>query len=279
MSALKSVPPESIEKTGVAEAIEASESILNPSDLVGSVGIHLLIVAAVFAFGSGDESGPMFDPDDVMEVKMIELPKSPTRMPQRATKAPPPPPPGKTQAKAPPPPPTASDMKLETPEAEPLQGDETQDPQTDARQDLLRRLQRQRALQNLEAPDGREDRAQSDPDGTLAPEDVFAGSASGVAMDPELARYTAQLRKLILPHWAPLPRLIQENPDLSAVVEVPVKTGTLRGRGRVVESSGNDSFDQSCARAIDKAGQLPPPPERFQRLTGVWIRFRASDAL
>ncbi len=265
-------------RTGVAEAIEASESILHPTDLVGSVGIHLLLVVGGFLFSNTSDDGPLFDPDEVMEVKMIELPKSPTRLPQRATKAPPPPPPGEVQAKTPPPPPTASDMKLETPDAEPDKGAEEPDTR-DTRRDLLRELQRRKALENLDAPDGRVDRAASDPEGTLEPEDVFAGSASGVAMDPELARYTAKLRKLILPHWAPLPRLVQENPDLSAVVEVPVKTGVLRGRARVAESSGNDSFDQSCARAIEKAGQLPAPPERFQRLTGVWIRFRASDAL
>lgn len=243
---------------------------------MGSIAIHTLIVSLVWLFGSPSDSAPLFDPDEVMEVRMIELPKSPTPMPQKATRAPPPPPAGERKAAEPPPPVTASDMKFETPDATPTEGEQDQ---TDARADLLRQLKRKQLLEDLNAAEGRVDRAASDPDGTLEPEDVFAGATGGVAMDPELARYTAQLRKLILPHWAPLPRLIQDNPDLTAVVEVKVQNGTLRGSGRIVEPSSDDSFDRSCALAIEKAGTLPPPPERFQKLTGVWIRFRATDAL
>lgn len=246
---------------------------LHGRDFVLSLGVHgLLVLMLVLSRSCGDPEDPLFDPDEVMQVQMVALPKAAGRLPDRASRAPRPAE-GAREA-----PPKTSDMVFKTPEATPDKGQERAPPDT-RREDLLARM-REQAHQDPTAPLGDADRMATDPDSTLSPEEAFGGSGGGLPMDPELARYVADVRKLVLPNWAPLPRIVQENPDIFTVVEIRIEDdGTIRSP-RVVRPSGNASFDESCVRALQKTGRLPLPPARFEALArkGVWIHFPASDA-
>ncbi len=238
-----------------------------------SLVVHLALAGLLMASKTcNPDPGAFFDPDEVMEVSMVALPRSAGRLPDRATRAPPP-------AQGPQDP---NQMRFEDPEQ---QVEEEQTPvrdNTDSRRDLLASLRRQQLVDNLaDAPLGEQNRSATDPDSTLSMEEAF-GSGTGTAMDPEAARYLMELRQNLLPLWNPLPRIIEDNPGIFTVVDVFLDdSGSVRKSG-VYQSSGSDSFDQACVRAVVKASRLPLPPDRFRFETpkGVQIRvtFRASDA-
>jgi TonB family protein len=79
-----------------------------------------------------------------------------------------------------------------------------------------------------------------------------------------------------------LPLIIQQNPDLVAVVDVWLSEAGRYRSADVLQGSGNDSFDRSCLHAVAKAGSFPVPPDKFRIETrkGLQIRvtFQASDA-
>ncbi len=217
-----------------------------------------------------------------MDVMMVPLPKATGRLPDRASRAPRP-----AQGADTPAPPKQSDpdqMRFEDPEKEKSQGDPQPQDRSDERRDLLRDLKRQQALDALrDAPIGDADRMATDPDSTLTVEEAFGlGGGIGGPVDPLAARYLLELRQTLLPHWNPLPRVIEENPSAFTVVDIWI-TDTGRYKSADVKvGSGNDSFDRSCLTAVAKAGSLPLPPDKFrvESRKGIQIRvtFRASDA-
>jgi TonB family protein len=258
----------------IGALLAAGRAGLHGLDFGVSLALHALVATLLVAArgcGGGDE--PLFDADEVMMVQMVSLPKARGRLPDRATRAPSPAA-GAPDAVAPPAP---SDMAFHDPAAEPNRGSD----QADRRRDLLESLRRQQATgASSEAPLGDVDRAATDPDGALTDEYLFGGTGSGIPADPDLARYNMELRQAVIPQWTPLPRIIQENPGAWAVVEVTLLSDGRVDEASIARSSGIGSFDESCLRAVHRAGRLPVPPSKFPALArdGILLMLTASDA-
>lgn len=217
-----------------------------------------------------------------MDVMMVPLPKAAGRLPDRASRAARP-----AQGADTPAPPQQVDpdqLRFEDPTKEKSKGEPQPKDHSDARQDLLNNMKRQQLIDQLaDAPIGDADRLATDPDSTLTVEEAFGlGGGFGGPVDPDAARYLLELRASLLPHWNPLPLIIEQNPDIYTVLDVWISDTGRYKSADVKIGSGNDSFDRSCLTAVAKAGTLPVPPDKFRVETrkGIQIRvtFRASDA-
>ena len=252
------------------------EATFRPTWEIGaSIGVHLLVVGLLALGQLMEPEAPLFDPNDVMTVQAVALPKANTRMPDRPTRAPPPPKGDTAKAKAPPPPPTASDMALRKKDAKKKKG--VADRSAD-RSELLNRLKRESLLKDTTAALGTKDRVQTAKDG-VDPKDAVIGPIGAGRMDPELARYVSQCRDRILPNWKPLPAILAAHPEYKVVVSVSVgQTGQL-GSPTVVKSSSDASFDRSAISAVVRTGRLPPPPAKYaaSAAKGVMITLSAAD--
>lgn len=252
---------------------------LRPVDLGVSVGMHVfLLVLLVSTKACVHEPKPLFDPDEVMEVKMVALPKASGRNPDRATRAPDPVQ-GAPDAMETPAPPDA--MKLQDPQAEKSKGDKVPD-QTANRDKLLDSLKREALVRsmNANAPIGDVNRNASDPDSMISEEDIYGEGGPGIPVDPEIARWVSQVKRAVTANWVTLPSYRADTPNLVTRVKI-----TLDEQGRVVEarvhkSSGNTAYDDSCVRAIQKTASLPLPPKKLGYSLPVRfpIDFGASDA-
>jgi TonB family protein len=225
-------------------------------------------------FWSSDEH--LFDTKDVMMVQAVALPKSNKRMPDRPTRTPDPPKGEVTKTKAPPPPKTASDMALETKKkVAKKQGAANR---TNARDDLLNKIRREKLLKDASAAVGKTDRVQTDKDG-VKPDEAIIGPSGAGRMDPELARYVAQCRAAIFSNWKPLPAIIAAHPEYKVQLLVTVSASGAIGKPKVSKGSGDTSFDASAISAVSRTVNLPPPPTRYAKSAadGVMITLSAAD--
>lgn len=217
---------------------------------------------------------PLIDPNKVMMVSAVALPKQVTRLPQKAMHTPEAAPGAADDAA--PIPPTASDMTLhdeKAPEKSGRKVDRTAD-----REALLRQARKDALLKDLATPTGPEDHARTDPHGVDPSEAVFGAGGPGVN-DPVLARYQESCRAAIYPNWTPLPSTVASHPEFEVWVEVEVKADGSIGTPRVVRGTGDTSFDRSALMAVAKTGRLPPPPEKWRAsaATGIYIILYARD--
>ena len=109
------------------------------------------------------------------------------------------------------------------------------------------------------------------PEAAQIPNEKSGGVASGtttgsrVALgDPELILYKEKIKKKILDEWI-LPLKFQD-PSLGLICTLDV---FINDRGELIETrwvqkSGNEVFDLSALRAVQKAAPLEPPPERLK---------------
>lgn len=243
-----------------------------------SAAMHVLVFATVMVVRcQGEPSPPPFKPQEVMMVEMSGLPRQETPMPQKAERAPPPAA-GAPEAPAPiePPPTRQSDMVLKTPDAPKQKGN----PEEDAkREQLIAEMRRRALIENLDAPIGTEDRMATDPNSTLSPEEAF-GSSAGTPTDPAVARWSAQVQKLVRANWHPLLSICQQTPSLSVTVKVPLNAaGAMTGEPEIDKSSGNGSIDESARRAVQQTGNLPAPPENCAACLNAGLRFNCKDVL
>jgi len=242
-----------------------------------SAGVHILLIVATIAIGSlKADHAPMIDPNDVMMVHAVALPKQTKRVPDKPMRTPDPPQ-GETQATKPPPPPTASEMALEKPDAPKTEGTPKPQDHTQDRQKLLAKTLKDNLLKDLTAQVGNENRTATDPDG-VDPDKAILGPGITGKIDPELAKFQAACRAAILPHWTPLPTTLQEHPEYAVVIEVKVASDGSLGTPKVLKGTGDSSFDRSAVMAVIKTGKLPPPPEKYRDSAASGIRFTLSAA-
>ena len=215
------------------------------------VGLSFMCANSIWSWSQR----PLINPDNVMEVSMVVLPKSTSKMVQWNTKRlvsh------GQKQAnqKAPTPPRT-SDLVHQTPDAQTNQG-------SPDRSDEMKRLVDMATVLSDLGPEADQDSTQSDPDST-SNEHVNLGS-TGVPADPELARYIQKIRVLYHKNFNPLPTIVAANPKIECMVHVQFEMNT--GRVTTVKmqrSSGNASYDGSAIRAVESVSTVPLPPDRFQ---------------
>jgi len=244
-------------------------------EIGASVGVHLFVAGILMVGNLGGSDAPLFNPDDVMTVQAVALPKANRRMPDRPTRTPDPPKGDDMAAKATPPPPTASDMALRKKTAKKKKG---RTDRTSAREDLLNKLKREALLKDATAAIGAKDRVQTDKDG-VDPKDAIIGPIGAGRMDPELARYVSKCRDRILPNWKPLPAILAAHPEYKVVVSVSVgQTGQL-GKPKIIKTSSDTSFDRSAISAVVRTARFPPPPPRYapSAAKGVMITLSAAD--
>jgi TonB family protein len=72
--------------------------------------------------------------------------------------------------------------------------------------------------------------------------------------------YSRKCHEAVMPHFKPPKSVRKKNPDieLEVLVSVDLK-GNVLGAG-VGSRTGVKAFDKAAIKALNKAGQLPPPP-------------------
>lgn len=244
------------------------------------LGALLLHGGLVFVFALWSvlcvASKPVLDLNRTVEVSFVEmkraegLPTIATRTPEPQGVAQPDPQPAaapEPPTPAPEPPPVQSDLVLHQPEPAPV----TPAPVSPAppappdrsadRQRALDEARRAAALE--QARIGSENVEATDPNGT-SDRTVNAGGVGNPA-DPELARWKVRTEALFTSQFNP----IQDDPNLSAVVQVRFDPDTGRVLGSSIRtSSGNASFDAAATRAAAAVTQIDTPPDRFRDIVG-----------
>jgi TonB family protein len=224
--------------------------------LVGHVGVALML--SLLMLLAGLRRGPILDPNDIMEVSMVVLPKTESRMPERATRAPVPR--GEDTPTAPQPkPPVESDLAVVQPDAPKAEGSPDH---SDRRTELMKELRRKQLLADAAADIGAVDREASDPDSTT--DQAVNTGGSGAAADPELALWVQKVREKFMANFHPLPTIVSANPNIEATVAVRIdEAGNVLSRS-MHKPSGNPSYDAAAERAADAVTQVPPPPEKYR---------------
>ena len=87
-----------------------------------------------------------------------------------------------------------------------------------------------------------------------------AGSPTGVAISPEVARWLKSAKIHVRKNWK-LPAGFRTQ-ALEARVEVNLDaSGAVLGKPKITRKSGNPWYDEGVVRAIQKSSPLPAPPE------------------
>jgi hypothetical protein len=232
----------------------------------GSLALHVFGIVSFFSAPSCSHRERIVS--DAIEVSMVALPRSQRNVPDRLARAP-----RATGSDAPmeePPPLEQSDLVIRRPDA-PEQGGNTEDAR---REQMLTQLERDRLLDELmHAPEGTVDRNRTSPDGQLDLD--IAVLAAGAPGDPEFQRWQAEVMRILMPLFRPL---TQGRTDLTCLVNIQMDetTGAILG-WEIVSPSGVRAFDAAAERAVQDAGSLPLPPEKYLPMLdgGVGFRFVA----
>lgn len=250
------------------------------SGLLGYIGCSVLAHAATFAsmfgvsvmYGLISVAVPFCNQPprlhEAIEVSLVALPKSEHNVPDRAARA------KVVTGEEPvvpvpePPPVKESDLVIHKENPEPDPGIDAEEKR---RQELLAKIERQRLLEAMDAPDGPVDRNPTDPNGSADLDLAVLGASS--RGDPELARWVAQVQALLKQRFHPL----AQGDNLKTMVHLELDAGSGRILSAVVSSSsGVVGFDQAALRVAEEMGSLPPPPVKFQPLIaaeGVDFKF------
>jgi colicin import membrane protein len=100
------------------------------------------------------------------------------------------------------------------------------------------------------------------------------GSGGGVVRGMEFLIYYNRMLQLIKEQWT----WVVKKSDLVVIVRYSVQEdGEITGL-KIVQRSGQASYDDSVVRAVRKASPLPPPPESYRKdYMDVEISFREKD--
>ncbi|HXG51939.1 MAG TPA: cell envelope integrity protein TolA [candidate division Zixibacteria bacterium] len=100
------------------------------------------------------------------------------------------------------------------------------------------------------------------------------GRGGGIAKGIEFIAYQNKMLSTIKQNWA----WAGLKNDLKVVVRFNIKeTGEISGL-KIVQASGDPSFDQSVLRAVRKSNPLPSPPESLRKdFSDVELTFRPKD--
>lgn len=236
-----------------------------------SVLFHVGVIVA--AWVGGALMTWLFEPAPRPKPEVIEvfaaLPKSRLNVPERASVAPrlsgevkP------TEAPKELPPVKESDLVIhkEVPKNEGNTDDDRK------RQEVLDAIERNRLIEQLmNAPEGKNDRMQTDPNGVEGLETAVIGAAA--KGDPEYAKWVARVQRQMMSHFHPL---AQGRTDIKCRVTLQVDptSGAILG-SEVTTPSGVLAFDQAAISAVNADPTIPLPPEKYLPLLadGVTIEF------
>lgn len=100
------------------------------------------------------------------------------------------------------------------------------------------------------------------------------GRGGGTVKGMEFIIYQNRMFSSIKENWA----WVGQRSNLRVVVHFSIKdNGEISGL-KIVQPSGDPSYDESVVRAVKKSSPLPPPPESFRKdFADVEIAFRPKD--
>jgi TonB family protein len=100
------------------------------------------------------------------------------------------------------------------------------------------------------------------------------GRGGGVVKGMEFIIYQNRMLSSIKDNWA----WVGQKSNLKVVVHFSIKdSGEITGL-KIVQSSGDQSYDESVVRAVKKSSPLPPPPEGSRKdFADVELTFRPKD--
>jgi TonB family protein len=278
----------------------------SPGDQIGwglglSLGLHLLIVAVIIfwpGLGSSSKS-QVFKP--VYQVKLVGSPNLPpgpvvqAKAEKPLTKPAPKPAPPKLVKKAVAPEPKPAPKPSPKPKeaigakktVKPTKRLKRKKPKTSSQastRDLDAKINRLKAkvdqerrlasaLNNVERKVA--SRATSQPAGPVGG-GGGGGGDQGVPLKYQI--YYTQLWGRISRHWV-VPEALVANPQgLEAVVVIKIKKDGNLEKAWLEQSSGNNRYDQSCIRAVERAAPYPPLPSGLREKSHeVGIRFKPED--
>ena len=230
--------------------------------LPASLGLHVgAVLCVLLAANCAPRSGPMFDPDDVMEVSLAAMPKA-DHMPQKEAKAAP--------AAAGVSDPVREVVKTDS-ELVKFEEDVEAPKGLDAA-DRQRIIDRQKALAALSEGRDARDRQKTSAEGI----EGSTGTASSAMGNPVLAAWVGKVRTTVIKSFNPL----QDDAGLVAEYAVKIDRSGKILEFKIQKSSGNPSFDNAAARAIRLTPSVPAPPAEIMPNDEDWfpIRFRPEDA-
>jgi len=119
---------------------------------------------------------------------------------------------------------------------------------------------------------GMENSGPGEVEGAAAPGQ--GGRGGGILKGIEFLVYRNRMLNLIKERWA----WVGKNTEL----EVRVRFGVLENGDivglKIVDKSGDPSYDDSVLRAMRKAAPLPPPPDDYRKdFLNVELTFRPKD--
>lgn len=100
------------------------------------------------------------------------------------------------------------------------------------------------------------------------------GRGGGIVKGVDFILYYNQMRRLIRGRWT----WVGKRSDLEVIVRFGIQeNGEVVGL-KIVQGSGDLSYDDSVSRAIRRASPLPPPPESYRKdFMDVELTFRPKD--
>ncbi len=100
------------------------------------------------------------------------------------------------------------------------------------------------------------------------------GRGGGIVKGVDFIIYYNQMRRVIRERWT----WVGKRSDLEVTVRFGIQeSGEVVGL-KIVQSSGDPSYDDSVFRAIRRASPLPPPPESYRKdFMDVELTFRPKD--
>ena len=113
-------------------------------------------------------------------------------------------------------------------------------------------------------------------------EGQLTGSASGTATEASAGdAYATAIYEAIRQHWTTPTGLVSEAQLAHLVAAIKIRVaddGTIL-ENKVIRSSGNNFFDDSCVTAIQATRKVPPPPANMRRLAakGYALEFAGKD--
>jgi len=164
--------------------------------------------------------------------------------------------------------PPAAIKIADDPNAQPAPVEAPRPDNPDISKDLKRALDRARKLQAL---------AEVEPEEGLA-----TGSAEGTANEASAGdEYATAISMAIRKNWNLPVGLVSpaELAKLKATVRVKVGDDGMLSDAKIVQSSGNSYFDESCLAAVQATTKVPPPPAALQKryARGFAMLFTEKD--
>lgn len=96
----------------------------------------------------------------------------------------------------------------------------------------------------------------------------------GVVKGIEFIAYQNQMLSTIKANWA----WVGQNSNLTVIVQFHIREDGDISQLKIVQPSGDPSYDESVLRAVTKSSPLPPPPAKYrQEFSEIKITFRPKD--